>query len=433
MRPRLALFLGRSLWIRTDGEWHHESLVGGVDLIARASERLIGLLSLSVAEEMILVFEPEGMSHQLVQTPKVSRRVFASLERVRSDHPVVASENLGWGIEYPESGPSGEFLTQLHSELTPGLRRLYDACSRQGTRLVAAWSAYTAAAACLSSRSLPRVRFVLLLTVDFFAIVACGGGKRSFRSWVGPMSDRDWKAFSVLIGDFEAHPSPSMGDGELRRGTIVVVADGDPGPICPIWDDLRSSGRIEKVMEIEEFGSNIARIPLSHPANLTEAFPRPLELDRYLMAGAIAGLIAALALGSATLIGARQIRTFEELEAAHIAELQRRVDELGRNQREMEHLKDEAPETPAAASVGHESLVGLASAVPDPLTLTSFTMRRDGSFELEAMIVGTGFNAEDARQTFTRYGFKPSAGEGWVLDNAAGTLVVRGNYRSSRQ
>jgi hypothetical protein len=396
-------------------------------------ERLADLLSSATKGNTIIVFEPEGMAHQSVETPKVSRRVFASLERVRNDHPVVASENLGWGIEYPEPSAAGELVTQIHSELTPGLIHLRDACERGGSRLVAAWPAFTAAAACLGHHPKPKARFMLILTPGFTSVIACGGGKRSFRSWVGPMLDRDWKAFSILIGDFEANPSPSMADGELRRGTFIVIAEDDPKTICPIWGDLCGSGRVEAVMDMEEFASNAARIPIGHPANLVEAFPRPLELDRYLGSIALAGLISAAALIAVTISSARNYSAKEVLEGAHVRTLQSRIDELNRNKSEMVRLREEVPESPESTIGGHDALVGLAAAVPDPLTLTSVAIGRDGKFDLEALVVGSGFNPEDTRQAFARYGFVPRAGDGWSLDAATGRLLVRGNYKGPQQ
>src|ERR1700678_1599121 len=152
MGARIALFLGRTIWTRDNGGWKHECVGAGSDLALRAVERLADILSAATAENTVLVFEPEGMAHQMVETPKVSRLVFASLARIRNEHPVIASENLGWGVESPEPAASGEFMTQLHYELTPGLIHLRDACERAGSRLTAAWSASTAAAASMSYR-----------------------------------------------------------------------------------------------------------------------------------------------------------------------------------------------------------------------------------------------------------------------------------------
>jgi hypothetical protein len=126
-----------------------------------------------------------------------------------------------------------------------------------------------------SGPSALKARFVLILTPEFAAVAACGGGKRSFKGWVGPMSERDWRAFSAMIGDFEARTSPAMAEAGLRRGSIVVVAEGEPERICPIWRELRATGRVEAIVDLEAFALGAARIPAGHPANLAEAFPRP--------------------------------------------------------------------------------------------------------------------------------------------------------------
>src|ERR1700678_3858792 len=112
MVARMALLLGRTIWTRDAGGWRHESLEPGAGLAPRAAERLAEILSVPAPGRTIVVFEPEGMAHDVVETPRVNRRVFASLARVRGEHPVVVSENLGWGVEYPEPGPGGELVTQ---------------------------------------------------------------------------------------------------------------------------------------------------------------------------------------------------------------------------------------------------------------------------------------------------------------------------------
>jgi hypothetical protein len=74
----------------------------------------------------------------------------------------------------------------------------------------------------------------------------------------------------------------------------------------------------------------------------------------------------------------------------------------------------------------------LSSAVPDPLTLTSFSIGRDGGFELEAMVVGPGFNPDDTRKALARCGLTSSPGDGWVFDAASRKLAVRGTYRGTK-
>lgn len=433
MTPRIALLLGRTVWTRDASGWRHESFHEGGGAGRNALLRLTEVLSAVPAERAVAVFEPEGLVHQTVETPKVNRATFASLARVRNEHPVVDSENLGWGIEYPDPGPSG-FLTLIHSELTPGLVHLRDACARAGCRLSAAWSAYTAAIACAKSCSpASKARFVLVLTPDFAAIAVFGGGRRSFRGWVGPMAERDWKAFSAFMGDSGLGPSPLMAESGLRRGSMVVIAHGEPEKSCPIWKDILASGRVEAVADLEAFAISAARIPAAHPANLVEAFPRPRELDRIFGAAAIIGFSAAAALGAIILNDWKHFAAEGLMVRARAAILQARLKHLGDNQKEMDRLRIETPDASATLPVGrHDALLRLAAAIPDALTLTSLEIGRDGSFELEALVVGERFEPENTRLSLERCGFAPVKDRGWVFDSKDGRLWVRGRYGESR-
>lgn len=430
MAPRIAMILGRTIWSRDGGGWRHEALDERAGAAHNSVARFAEVLSAAPAERTIAVFEPDGMAHQTVETPKVNRAAFSTLARVRNEHPVVESENLGWGIEYPDSGPGGTFSTLIHSELTPGLVHVLDTCVRAGCRFSAAWSAYTVAVACTKSgRSASKARYVLILITGFAAIAAFGGGKRSFKTWVGPMTERDWKAFSALLGDFDASMSPSMTEAGLKRGTVLVIADGALETSCPIWKDLRASGRVEAVVDLEVFALTAARIPVTHPANLIEAFPRPRELDRLLIAGAITGFSAAAVLSAITLSDGRQLRAEGEANRERAVKLEVRLNHLSDNQREMVRLRKEAPDIPGAMPVGrHNALLGLAAVIPDALTLTSLVIGRDGVFELEALVVGGDFELEDTRRALERCGFVPDREKGWAYDARAGRLRVRGQY-----
>jgi hypothetical protein len=270
---------------------------------------------------------------------------------------------------------------------------------------------------------------VLILTPEFAAVAACGGGKRSFKGWVGPMSERDWRAFSAMIGDFEARTSPAMAEAGLRRGSIVVVAEGEPERICPIWRELRATGRVEAIVDLEAFALGAARIPAGHPANLAEAFPRPRNLDRFLAAASMTSFSALLALGTAILGAGRHYRAEYTEDRARTALLEVRLKNLSGNQREMDRLRNEAPDGAGALPVGrHEELVRLASAIPDALTLTSLIIGRDGGFELEALAAGADFDPESARLLLARRGFASTTVGGWVYDTGSGRLLARGKY-----
>jgi hypothetical protein len=434
MNPEVVLLLGRSVWTRNPDGWRRESFESGpggaAAAIARLGERLTGL----PPGGRTLVFEPEGLAHQALQTPKVRRDVFASLARVRSDFPVVESESLGWGIEPPEASPAGGYSTLLHSELTPGLIRVREACARDGSRIDAAWSAYSAAVACAKA-GIPsgRARFLLILAADFAAVATCTIGKRSFRAWAGPMSERDWKAFSVLLGDSDGRSSGSIGDPGLRRGGIAVIADGEPRRLCPLWGELHGSGRVAAVMDFDALASAVARIPTGHPANLAETFPRPLNLDRYLVPALMAGLCAALAIGALDLGVRRQLRSEDLADRARMAALEDRISGLTRNRSEMLRLESEFPgDGEAARRSTHDALVGLAGAVPDTVTLTSLELDRDGTFAIEAVVVGTPFDPDGLRHGMALVGFDPDSREGWIYDAKSGRLAIRGRIGGPR-
>src|SRR5579863_7971379 len=197
MSPRIAMLLGRTVWSRDGDGWKAAAYPSGPsrEPIARLAE----ILRSGPPGKTVALFEPESLSHQFLETPKVDRAAFASLARVRREHPVVEAEDLGWGIEPPEAAGGGAFTTLIHAELTPGLVQVCDACAGARRPLGCAWSAYTAAAAAARVRGRPG-RFVLLLTPDYVALAVILGARRSFRSWTGPLSERDGKVVLGLLG-----------------------------------------------------------------------------------------------------------------------------------------------------------------------------------------------------------------------------------------
>jgi hypothetical protein len=430
MAPRIAMILGRSVWLCDSGGWRRESFDGGGDLANPAVARLAELLSRGCRERTVVVFEPEGLAHQTVECPRVGRSVFATLARVRSEHPVVASESLGWGIEHPEPVQGGGYCALMHSELTPGLVHLHDACSQAGSQLRAAWSAFTAATASPRAGSATsKARFVLFLLPGFVAVATCAKGRRSFRGWQGAMTDRDWKALFALIGDSEARSAPSMAEAELRRGRIAVITEGEPGLWCPVWPEIRATGRLEAVVGMEALAENAARIGAGHPGNLVEGFPRPRQLDRCLVGAAVGCLAAAAAFGAAVPGQLRQLKSVEASSSARVSALEAHLSSLNRNQREMASLRNEASLGPGPQQAGrHEALLGLAEAVPDALTLTSLAIDRDDHFEIEAIVVGTDFDPEGTRKAMAHRGFRPEGPNGWLYNASSGRISVNGRY-----
>jgi hypothetical protein len=425
------MLLGRSIWFRDGASWGRESFDESGVHTAPAIARLSEILARRCRERTVLVFEPEGIAHQTVETPRVGRKLFASLARVRSEYPVVYSESLGWGIEHPEPAHGGSYSTLMHYELTPGLVHLRDACAQAGSQLHAAWSAYTAAAATYleKTEATPRASFALILVPGFAAVAARAGGRRAFRSWSGAMAERDWRALSAFIGDFEARPPASMPEAERRGGSITALAEGKPGRVCPIWEELHAKRRLESVVGIETLLEGAARLSRGHPGNLVGGFPRPVQLDKVLACTAAGCLSVAAALGSnvpsqlAHLKSAGQSGSFRE------AALESHIMLLDRNRREMATLQSELANAPGRTPPPrHEILLGLAAAVPDALTVTSLKIGRDDRFAMDAMIVGADFDPQAARRALERNGFAPEGQNGWILSLSSGELTVRGRY-----
>jgi hypothetical protein len=427
-----AMLLGRNVWTRGARGWAREAPTSSDAAAVDALSIHCGTVGGSAGRDLVIVFEPDGLSHQVVETPNVRRAAFASLARVRSEHPVVASESIGWGIEPPEPGPGGAYATQIHSEFGPGLVEVAGACERAGRRLAAAWSAYTVAAECLRSRGGARAGTVLILVGGHVAIAAFGA-KRSFRAWNGPMSEKDWRVFWAAIGEPEARPSTGAPHGASMRRGMVIVADGDPQEACPLWADLRATGRIEAVVSVGDFAATAARIPARHPANLVASFPRRVDLDRCLAACAVAFLLAAAAFGLATAREASRLRREVGAGLARMAALEERLSGLEANKRLMERLRREEPQPALSALPGvHAALIALASAVPETLTLTSLALRHGGEFEIGAMVVAPSFDPDGARLAFSQSGFKPAEAGGWSFDTATGRLRVRGRLGGQR-
>lgn len=409
MKPNVVMILGRGRWVRGEDGWAR------TEWSARGGRPAVG--------EAVLVYEPDGLGHQVVEAPKASRAVFASLEKVRQEFPVVGSEALGWGIEPPEPAAGGAYSTLLHFELTPGL---LDLTAEAGPR--AAWSAFTVAAACLPARDRgARTRCVLFLLPGFVALAAAGAGKRSFRSWPAPLSERDWGALAFLLGELDPRAPVAMAEAELRRGPLTIVAEGDSGRACPFWSDLEGSGRIEAVLDLDAFAECAARLPGSHPANLLEAFPRPYNLDRVLVAAGATGLATAALLASLALLVQRAARAESAVARDRAAALATEVATLEHNRAQMEELRREVPEAGETPAGGRGSaLRRLVDAVPDSMTLTALSIGRDEAFRIEGLVNVPEFDAEAARRQFAHSGFVPETPGGWAFDAATGRLSIHG-------
>ena len=418
MAAPIAMVLGRVLWRRGPAGWQREpfSAVAAPGLLA----------GLRGDAGRCLVFEPEGLGHQTVEVPRVNRAAFASLERVRREFPVVESDVLGWGIEPPEPAAGGSYSTLLHFELTPSLGRGL-AATHSSTRS-AAWSAFSVAEAGDRGRAASRrARSMLLLLPEFVAVAQWGGPKRSFKSWAFPLSDRDWKDLAFGLGDADEDGAPAKPDPAARRGPVTVVAEGGSEAACPFWERLRQSGRVEAVLDLDGLADRAARLPCRHPANLAEAFPRPLNLDRHL--GAL-NLVAATIVVLMVLLGLAQERAYRRQEprrAERIASLDLDLASLRRNQAEMAALQ--AEDLTGEAAIPRDraaALRALAAVWPDPLTLTRLALGPQEAIRLTAVVNSPGFDAGALAELAAGAGLVTAPRDGSTFDAAKGEVGIHG-------
>jgi hypothetical protein len=381
---------------------------------------------------IVLIYEPTGMAHQEVECPKASRRVFASISRIRSEFPVVVSEDLGWGMEPPVLVAGGSYSTLVHYELSGGLSAACALPDTPGPRVAAAWSAFTLAESCLSRR-LPSAKdgSVLILLPGLVAFAAGNRGRRSFRVFPQPMAERDWRALVYLASG----PEEASGRHEGRKGgAIAVVSEGEPTSLCPVWEEIRNSGRLECFIGLDEFADCASRMARAHPANLVLGFPTPVSLDPILsFAAAIAAVIA---LFSMTSLRARSAE-FHRLESESLArssELQGKVQGLEKNRMEFESLQRDLPEVPGAMPAAKSNaLRALAAAIPDSLTLTRFRMEGDDRFEMEAVLVGREFDKDSVLLALSRSGFSSAPPGSSAFDPGSRRLTVRGKFTAPAQ
>ena len=224
-----------------------------------------------------------------------------------------------------------------------------------------------------------------------------------------------------------------MADLELRRGRIGVISEGDPSRICPIWNDIKSSGRLEVLLGMDALADAVGHISVRHPANLLEAFPRPLGLDRYLSAVALGSVVVAACAGLGSIGAKRSYLQTGVANEAKAAAAAGRLAALAANRAEMGALKNEAPDTPGFFPGDRGgALQRIAEAIPDSLTLTSFSIARDDAFEIEALLVGKDLDADGVRQALMRSGFTPGTTNGWSYDAASRRLSIRGRFGETK-
>jgi hypothetical protein len=110
-----------------------------------------------------------------------------------------------------------------------------------------------------------------------------------------------------------------------------------------------------------------------------------------------------------------------------------RLAALAANRAEMAALRNAAPDTPGFFPGDKGSALRcIAEAVPDSLTLTSFSIARDDAFAIEALLVGKDLDADGVRQALVRSGFTPGTANGWSYDAASRRLSVRGRFGETK-
>jgi hypothetical protein len=237
------------------------------------------------------------------------------------------------------------------------------------------------------------------------------------------MSERDWRALAFMVAG-------ETGSGEERNArSLGIVSEGDPADLCPCWEEIRNSGRLECLLGLDEIAACAAHLPRRHPANLALGFPMRMNLDPLLSASAL--VAAALSAGIVMSAHEDSVR-FRQLEAqsrARASEVQERVQALEKNRVEIDSLMRELPENPGAMPAAKApALRALAAAVPDSLTLARFSMSSDNSFELEAVLTGRNFDQESTRRLLAQNGLSTPSAAAWSFDAASRRLSVRGKF-----
>ena len=106
-----------------------------------------------------------------------------------------------------------------------------------------------------------------------------------------------------------------------------------------------------------------------------------------------------------------------ELQLAHL--------ESNRTEMAAAALREPDVALPQAPS-RHQALRDLCEAVPPSMVLTSLSISGDGSFLMEASVIGPGFDAEKTLRALAEAGFAPAAQKGWSYDAASGKVALRG-------
>jgi len=243
------------------------------------------------------------------------------------------------------------------------------------------------------------------------------------------MSDRDCKTLLASINDAEGSAQIiNTNPDSKENGTIVILEENQSHPL---WCELKKSGKIGPTVGLDELADMAATIAASHPGNLLEAFPRALELDRYLVVISVVGILLFAALCAGTFNDQEKYERARIESQLNWSKQKEHLEGLKRNQREILFLRSQIPvESKARVADMHAETLALAAAVPESLLLRSATISNDGSIAFEALVVGSSFDPDRARASFSDYGFIPDAANGWVYDVAGGNVRVKGKFLS---
>jgi hypothetical protein len=381
---------------------------------------------------VVLLYEPDGLVHVQVETPKVGRRVFAALARMREDHPAVASEHIGWGIEPPWLSSSGAYATLLHAEMAPGLIAVRELCADRRRPFRSAWSAYTAGAALCGGDAPGRVPALLLLTPEFVGVARLGGGRAGFKGWVGPLGEAEWAEVRGLLADAGVMSSGAAMASNRRRGGLAVVVAGDPAAQGPFWAELAASGCVETVLGLDDLARAAAGLRPRHPANLIGGFPRAVNLNRGLAATAAVAVGAALICGGlARREGLARVHA-REAAAVEMTALNQRLQALSANEREIARLRESGEgEMAGWPRRRWQALTALAAAVPDAVTLTGLRLDARGGFRLEALLLDPTAAVDEFAAALERTGFAFAPGQRLVREAGTGRLTGSGRFETN--
>jgi len=383
MSNRVFIILGGTLWRRSDGDWLREAGASVPGCAADPITRLCEIIRTEPPDPVSVVYEPTGMTHLAVETPNADRRTFASVARIREEHPVVVSEQLAWSIERPWPASGGTFWTLLHGESEPGLSEIHATCSVRRIPLDA-WPAYTVVNAALaSSAGGLSVQGMVLVAPGFLAGIRVGS-KPAFKCWTVPPSERelvDLDAFASETGFAGLAGTQPSARGRPR---LAVFDGGESGLLGVIERRFTASAVFVARLQWDDLARAVASLRNSHPANLARSFPRTFSISRLCAQVATAGLCAGSFFAGAAMLAQKQDSLRAASDNLEEGRLARQSAELDANRREIAAFgasvgMDSQPGLPGAYGV----LKALALAIPPALVLTSLELRRDGSFALE--------------------------------------------------